>query len=293
MIFALDARCAIAGAALVLALTASGAEAQFMTGPRKESLPPAGSLSAREVIERVGFDQNLGVSLPLEVELHDEAGRAVQLGDYFGDRPVVLAFVYYRCPLLCPLVERGAARAAKPLDLVPGNDFEFVFVSFDPEDTAERAAERKAETLADYGKAETANGWHFLTGAAEPVREITEAAGFRWTRDPATGQFAHAAGLVVATPSGTISRYLYGADYSARDLQLALVESSEGKIGGPVEKLLLYCFRYDAGLGKYTAASMLSLRIAAAATLVALALYFLIAFRRGRRRKDAAAGGLA
>lgn len=264
-----------------------------MTGPRPESVAPAGSLTAKQVIARVGFDQNLGAQLPLDVELRDESGRAVQLGDLFGERPVVLAFVYFRCPILCPLVERGAARAARPLDLEPGRDYDFVFVSFDPDDTPERAAERKADTLEAYGNRGSGAGWHFLTGDAEPVRRLTDAAGFRWTTDPATGEFAHAAGLVVLTPDGKVSRYLYGAEYSSRDLQLALVESSHGTIGGPVEKLLLYCFHYDAGLGKYTAVSMLWLRIVAVATLLALGLYFLVAVRRGRRRKHAAAGGLA
>jgi len=280
-------------AAVWTALAATAAHGQFMTGPRRETVPPAGSLSAKQVIERVGFDQNLGAQLPLDAELRDEQGRAIRLGDLFGERPVVLAFVYFRCPLLCPLVERGAAMAAKPLDLAPGHDYDFVFVSIDPEDTPERALERRAEIVERYERGADPAGWHFLTGEAEPVRRIADAAGFRWTRDPMTGEFAHAAGLIVVTPDGQVSRYLYGAEYSSRDLQLALVESSQGKIGGPVEKLLLYCFRYDAGLGKYTAVSMLWMRILAVATIAALAVYFLIAVLRGRRRKHAEAGGLA
>jgi protein SCO1/2 len=276
-----------------VALAATAAHGQFMTGPRPESVPPAGSLSAQQVIEQVGFDQNLGARLPLDVVLRDEQGNGFRLGELFGERPVVLAFVYFRCPLLCPLVERGAATAAKPLDLEPGRDYDFVFVSIDPEDTPERARERRAETVARYGRDADPAGWHFLTGAEEPVRRLADAAGFHWTRDPMTGEFAHAAGLIVATPDGQVSRYLYGAEYSSRDLQLALVESSQGKIGGPVEKLLLYCFRYDAGLGKYTAVSMLWMRILAAVTVAALAIYFLITLLRGRRSKHAEAGGLA
>lgn len=288
----LRARAAILGAALAASGTA--ADAQFMTGrgmaPAVEN--PADALSAREIIDRVGFDQNLGGQLPLDVALFDEAGRAVRLGDFFGERPVVLGFVYYRCPVLCTLVERGAAMAAKPLDLVPGRDYEVVFVSFDPTDTAEKAAEARARTLATWGRPEGEDGWHFLTASSEAIAALTGAAGFRYVEEEATGQFAHAAGLVVATPDGRLSRYLYGAEYAPRDLKLALVESSAGRIGGAVEKLMLFCFRYDAGLGRYTAASMLALRIAAAVSLAALVLYFALA-RRGRRDRRLAAGGVA
>jgi protein SCO1/2 len=273
---------------------AAAASAQFMTGRGMAREQERGSLDAKQIIASVGFDQNLGAQLPLATALRDAEDRPVRLGDYFGQRPVVLGLVYFRCPVLCPLIERDAASAARALDLVPGRDYDFVFVSFDPEDTAERAAEKKQEMVAAYGRPETAAGFHFLTGTAADVGAIAEAVGFRWARDPVTGQFAHAAGLVVATPNGKVSRYLYGAEFAPRDLKLALVESSAGRIGGPVEKLLLYCFHYDAGLGRYTAGSLAALRIAAVVTLVALAGYFLLAARRARRRgAHPAAGGLA
>ncbi len=280
---------------LALSLTALPSGAQFMTGRGlvPESGAPADSLTAREIIDRVGFDQRLGESLPLDARFRDEAGREVLLGDYFGARPVVLAMVYYRCPVLCTLVERGAAMAAKPLVLTPGRDFDFVFVSFDPTDDPERASEKKARTLVEYGGTESAAGWHFLSGDETSIRRLTEAVGFRYVAEPGTGQFAHASGLVVATPDGRISRYLYGAEYAPRDLNLALVESSDGRIGGAVEKLMLYCFRYDAGLGRYTATSLLSLRLAAALTLVGLLAYFALALRRDRHARRLAAGGVA
>ena len=273
---------------------AAVAPAQFMTGRGSERSGERPALSARDIIDRVGFEQRLGAQLPLDAAFRDDGGQAVRLGDYFGARPVVLALVYYRCPMLCTLVERGAAGAARALALAPGRDYDFVFVSFDPEDTPERAAEKKRETVAAYGRPGAAGGFHFLTGEPAAVAAVAEAVGFRWTKDPITGEFAHAAGLVVATPDGRVSRYLYGAEFAPRDLKLALVESSAGKIGGPVEKMLLYCFRYDAGLGRYTAVSLLALRIAAALTLVAVAAYFVLAARRARRsRGRAAAGGLA
>jgi protein SCO1/2 len=289
----LRARAALLGA--VLAAVAAGADAQFMTGrglaPAVEN--PADALTAREIVDRVGFDQKLGAQLPLDVELTDEAGRTVRLRDFFDDRPVVLGFVYYRCPVLCRLIERGAAMAAKPLDLVPGRDYRVVFVSFDPTDTPEKAAEARARTLATWGREEGQDGWHFLTASPEVITALTGAAGFRYALEEATGQYAHAAGLAVATPDGRLSRYLYGAEYAPRDLKLALVESSAGRIGGPVEKLMLFCFRYDAGMGRYTAVSMLALRAGAAISLVALVLYFALARRRGRRERRLAAGGVA
>jgi protein SCO1 len=287
-------RTRVAGLAVAATMVAGAASAQFMTGKVVDrSREAAGSLSAKEIIAKVGFDQNLGAQLPLDAEFRDSEGRTVRLGDYFGTRPVVLGLVYYRCPMLCTLIEQNAAKAAKPLDLVPGKDFDFVFVSFDAEDTTERAAEKKAETITAYGHPETAAGFHFLTGDQTAIDALTQAVGFRYAVDPVTHQFAHASGLMVATPSGKLSRYLYGAEFAPRDLKLSLVESSGGKIGSPVERLLLYCYHYDAGLGRYTAGSMLALRIVAALTLVALVLYFVIAVRRSRKDRSVAAGGLA
>ncbi len=272
----------------------SGAtEAQFMTGLRvdKERNAQQAALSSRDLVERVGFDQRLGEPLPLDAAFHDETGRAVRLGDFFGEKPVVLALVYYRCPLLCTLIERGLARGLKPLQLMPGREFDVVFVSFDPEDTPATARERKAATLAAYGHEETAHGWHFLSGDAAAIAAVTGAVGFRYTVDPSNGQFAHASGAVVATPGGKISRYLFGAEFAPRDLKLALVESSEGKIGGTIEKLMLVCFQYNAALGKYTAVTMLALRIVATATLAAVGLFLFVSLRRERRQRLLVARG--
>jgi protein SCO1/2 len=273
----------------------SAANAQFMTGKRVDRARATAEAAAtsRELVERVGFDQHLGADLPLDLPLRDERGRDVRLGDYFGERPVVLGLVYYRCPVLCTLIERGLASGLKPLELEPGADFEVVFVSIDPTDGPETASERKQATLASYGRPETADGWHFLSGDEGAIAQLAETVGFRYALDPATGQYAHAAGLTVATPDGRLSRYLFGVDYAPRDLQLSLVESSNGAIGGPVDKLLLICFRYDATLGKYTAATFLALRIGATLTLGALGAFLFFALRRDRRQRRLAAGGPA
>jgi protein SCO1/2 len=287
---ALFVSCAL-GAALAAPLPA-----QFMTGRRVDQDRERGAaLAAERLVREVGFDQNLGAALPLEARFRDESGREVRLGDYFGrGRPVLLAFVYYRCPMLCTLVADGVASSFKGIPFVPGREFEVVFLSIDPEDTPERAAAKKDAALARYGAAETAAGWHFLSGDAEAIAAATGAAGFRYVRDAGSGEYAHAAGLVLATADGRISRYVFGIDYAPRDLKLALVEASEGRIGGVVDRLLLLCYHYDAAMGRYTAVSMLALRLLAAATLAALVCYVLFSLSRERRaRRRLAAGGAA
>jgi protein SCO1/2 len=283
--------------AALLALAPAAAPAQFMTGLRvaEEREAQAGALGARELVERIGFDQRPGAELPLDAPFLDESGASVRLGDFFGERPVVLGLVYYRCPVLCTLVERGLARGLKPLDFAPGTDFEVVFVSFDPGDTPALAAERKAEIAAAYPRAGSAAGWHFLSpdpAAAESIPALTAAVGFRYAPAGA-GEFAHPAGLVVATADGRAARWLYGADFAPRDLKLALVEAGEGKIGGVVEQALLACFRYDAALGKYTAATMAILRIGATLTLAAVLGFVFVSLRRERRARPLTAGGAA
>ena len=270
------------------------AEKRVFTGPGlAERTPQLGALNAQKIQAQVGFEQRLGESLPLDLPFRDETGKAVLLGDYFGRKPVVLALVYYRCPVLCPQMIIGTAAATKGIPYEPGREFEIVFVSFDPEDTAERAAEKKSAAVARYGKPASAAGWHFLTGEADSIRRLTEAAGFRYAWDPTIRQFAHASGIVVATPDGRLARYLYGVEYAPKDLKLALFEAGEGRIGGLSEKLMLLCFNYDAALGKYTVATLLSIKVAATVTLVALIFSIVWMLRSERRRGRAAAGGVA
>lgn len=270
---------------------------KVFTGPglaRRESQP--GALTAQQIQERVGFDQRLGESVPLDVDLHDETGKSVRLGDYFGAKPVLMALVYYRCPVLCTQTAIGVAAAMKGIPYNPGREFELVFVSFDPTDGAEQAAEKKAAIVSRYGHPESAAGIHFLTGDAENVARITEAAGFRYAYDQTTRQYAHASGVIALTADGRISRYLYGVEYAPKDLKLALFEAGEGRIGGLAEKLLLLCFNYDAALGKYTAGTMLSLKVAATVTLLVLfgsILWMLRSERRKHRSAGASVEGVA
>jgi protein SCO1/2 len=238
-------------------------------------------------IREIGFDQRLDEHVPLDVEFKDDRGRTVRLGDYFGRKPVVLAFVYYDCPMLCTMVLSSITSTLGVLSLEPGNDFELVMVSFDPRETPELAARKKAEYLHRYDRPAAADGWHFLTGPPASIERLTEAAGFRYTWDEETQQFAHPAGIVVLTPDGRLARYLFGLEYGPRDLRLALVEASEGRIGTAVDAALLYCYHYDPMTGRYGLVVMRILRVAGAATVLLLGAFIFVMVRRERTRRPA------
>ncbi|PYV07609.1 MAG: SCO family protein [Acidobacteria bacterium] len=257
-------------AALVLAgLLAQTARAQAPSG-----LPPA--------LRQVGIDQKLDARLPLDVAFADERGAEVRLGDYFGRRPAVLALVYYDCPMLCTLVLNGLVKSLRALKLDAGADFEVVVCSIDPGERPPLAARKREMYVRTYARPASAAGWHFLTGNAESIARLADAVGFRYTYDPATRQFAHASGIMVATPDGRLARYLYGIEYSARDLRLALVEASAGKIGTRADQVLLYCFHYDPKTGKYGVVIMNVIRLLGSATALALAGLVVALMRRER-----------
>ncbi|HUH11803.1 MAG TPA: SCO family protein [Longimicrobiales bacterium] len=237
-------------------------------------------------LREVGFDQRLGESLPLDVELRDENGRAVTLATYFKDRPVVLSVVYYECPMLCTLTLNGLVSALATLSFDVGREFEVVTVSFDPREGPELARAKKAAYLRRYERPGAAEGWHFLTGDEEALRAVTSSIGFRYAWDERTQQFAHPAGLVVLTPEGRISRYIYGVEYAPKDLRLALVESAAGRIGSAVDQVLLFCYEYDPETGRYGAVIMRLVRLGGVLTLAGLGgLIFVL--RRSERRRDA------
>ena len=234
------------------------------------------------VLRDVSFEQRLNQRLPLDLPFRDETGRRVRLGDYFGEKPVILAFVYYSCPMLCTQVLGGLASSLKVVTFGAGVEFTVVLVSFDPSDTPEQAAAKKRWMLGEYGRPETAGGWHFLTGDDASIRALTAAAGFSYTVDPASSQFAHPAGITVATPDGRMARYLFGIEYSPRDLRLALVEASANRIGTAVDQLLLYCYEYNPSSGKYGLIAMRLIRAGAVATVFALGAFIIVAARGSR-----------
>jgi protein SCO1/2 len=257
--------------------------AQMASGPpsagfKREAGVPSTQLP--QALREIGFDQNLDQSVPLDTAFRDETGATVRLGDYFGTRPVVLVFAYYDCPMLCTLVINGLASALDLLSLEPGRDFEIVTVSFNPRDTPAMAAAKKAGYIQRYKRAGAAGSWHFLTGDQPSIDRLTKAAGFRYAWDAGTKQFAHPSGVIVLTPEGRLARYLFGIEYGPRDLRFALIEASAGKVGSPADALLLYCYHYDPMNGRYGVVIMRVMRLAGAATVLALGTFILVMVRR-------------
>jgi protein SCO1/2 len=230
------------------------------------------------------FEQRLGAQVPLDVAFTDDAGRSAPLRDYFKGVPVILALVYYDCPQVCPLVLEGLARSLRPLSFSAGEQYRVIAVSIDPRETPKVAADKKRSVLGSTPP-EGASGWHFLTGQESGIATLAEAVGFRYRKNEKseTGTFVHATGIMVLTPDGKISRYLYGFDFPPRDLRLALVEASGRRIGSPVDQLLLLCYEYDPRAGKYTVTILNVLRMSAVATVVALGGGLALLFRRERR----------
>ena len=236
------------------------------------------------VLREVGFDQNLNQQIPLDLQFTDEDGQAVRLGSYFGTKPVVLALVYYGCPMLCTQTLNSLASTVGALTQEAGKDFEVVTVSFDARETPQLAREKKAGYITRTGKPATANGWHFLTGRQDAIDALTRAVGFRYVWDDTVQQFAHPTGITVLTPGGRVARYLFGIEYGPRDLRLAILDASANKIGSPIQRILLYCYHYDLATGRYSLAVMRLVRIAGLATVLAIATLILFFTRSDRRR---------
>jgi protein SCO1/2 len=250
------------------------------------SMGMSGGIVASNVppkFQDVTFQQKLGTELPLDAKFLDESGQSVTLGDYFHGKPVMLAFVYYQCPMLCPLIMNGISSALKVVPFTAGDEFEVVLISFDPRDTPAAAFAKKKAHLQHWNAQDTANGWHFLTGQEADIRRVTSAAGFNYRWDEDTQQFAHVSGVLVATPDGRLSRYFYGVEYSPKDLRLALVDSGQGQLGSAVDELLLYCFHYDPASGKYGAAFMNIMRLGGVVTVGLIAGFIVLMRRRDSR----------
>jgi protein SCO1/2 len=241
------------------------------------------------ILRDVGFDQKLGDTVPLDIALRDEDGRAVRLGDYFRGRPVVLSLVYYECPMLCTLTLNGLVSSLDVLSFDPGKEFEIVTVSFEPKETSQLATAKKKAYLQRYKRTGAALGWHFLTGDAANIARLTRAVGFRYAWDEPMRQYAHPSGILVLTPQGRIARYLYGIEYAPKDLRFALIESSEGRIGSPVDSVILYCYQYDPTKGTYSAAIMRMVRTGGLLTVLGLGTFIVVMRRRERRTETAAA----
>jgi protein SCO1/2 len=266
-----------AGSVSVSAQTVPGG-----VGAASNGLPPA--------LRNVGFEPPLNGQLPLATHFKDEVGREVALSDYFHGKPVVLALVYYGCPMLCNQVEQGVVGSLKMLSFNPGTDYEVVFVSFDSRESADMAAQKKTAALGHFQRPQTAGGWHFLTGTQDSIDAVTQAANFRYSFDAKTNIFAHASGILLLTPDGRISRYFYGVEYPSRDMRLGLVDASAGKIGNPIDHLLLYCFQYDPSTARYSATILRIIRIGGLFTIFTIVAGILIFRRRDHALETKAQG---
>ena len=278
-------RSAFAALGFVLATVVVSAQGEA-PGLRPAAALPSNAVPA--VLGKVAFEQRLNQQLPLDLPFKNEAGETVKLGDYFGRKPVVLAFVYYECPMLCTQVLNGLESALGVIHESIGREFDVVTVSFDPRETPVLAAGKKKAYLDRYQRPSAEQGWHFLTGDEASIAALTRAAGFSYVYDEETRQFAHASGIVVATPAGKLSRYFFGIDYSPRDVKFALIESSSEKIGSLAERLLLYCYHYDPATGNYGFMAMRAVRIGGVVTLVALFGFMFVSIRRDNSRGFAA-----
>lgn len=240
-----------------------------------------------QALKEIGITQKLGDQLPLDTEFKDENGNAVKLGQYFNSgRPVIVAFVYYECPMLCNQVLNGLTGSLKGINLDAGKDFDVLAISFDARenDKPDLARNKKASYVERYGRPGTENGWHFLTGTEESIQKATSAAGFSYRWDEKSDQFAHAAGVMIATPEGKLSRYFYGIDYSPKDVKFGLMESSAEKVGSPAEQLLLYCYHYDPSTGKYGLAILRVVRLGGIATLLGMGAMAFVFWRRNKKK---------
>lgn len=257
---------------------------QFMT-----SAPASPTNVLPPYLKHVGIDQQLNGQLPLDLQFRDETGKTVKLGDYFGKKPVVMALVYYTCPVLCDQVMAGMASTLKVLSFDMGKDYQVLTVSFNPNETPQQAAAKKAEFVQRYGRPDAAAGWHALVGEEPAIQALTKAAGFKYQYDPKTKQYVHAAAIMVVTPEGKISQYYYGVEYPPNDLRLGLVQASHDQIGSFVDQVLLYCCSYNPDTGRYGAIISHVLQVAGAITILVLGSFLLILFRLGARSKHQSA----
>ena len=243
-------------------------------------LPPA--------LEKAGIEQKLNEQLPVDAVFKDENGNEVRLGDFFGKRPVILAFVYYECPMLCNQVLNGLTGSLKGMSFDAGKEFDVVAISFDARenDKPDLAKNKKASYLEHYNRPNTENGWHFLTGTEDAIERVTSAAGFNYKWDEKNNQFAHAAGVMIVTPDGKLSRYFYGIDYSPKDIKFGIMESAANKVGDPADKLLLYCYHYDPASGKYGLAILRVIRLFGVLTLLGMGTMIFVFWRRSKAKGE-------
>ncbi|MEM0961480.1 MAG: SCO family protein [Bacteroidota bacterium] len=279
-------------ALLILSLGAALATspaAQVMRGPAAplDGQEGQGPLPNR-LAGKVGIEEMLGDQVPRDLTFLNEEGDEVQLATLLdGERPLAVAFVYHSCPMLCSLVLDGVAEAVASTDLVLGEDYQVLAVSVDPRDTPARADSVKARYVRSdgVGDPEAFHMWTVGGEHEESVQRLAEATGFRYAYDARTGEYAHAGSLILLSPTGTVTRYLYGINYAGRDFKLGLVEASQGKVGTAFDRFLITCYEYDEDAQSYSLAVLNIAKIAGAALLVVFGGLLLYWWRREARRQ--------
>jgi protein SCO1/2 len=271
---------------VVLLLAATFAVAQPPSSFQDKATQPASQVAPAD-LANVGINQRLNQQVPLDLEFKDETGKTVKLGDYFrSGKPVILNLVYYTCPMLCGEELIGEASALSMLKFAPGKDYEIVSVSFNPDETSNDATAAKKTYVARINEhldpKTDGSGWHFLTGAQPQIKQLADAVGFHYRRDPQTRQFIHATAIMLVTPAGKLAQYYYGVEYSPKDIRLGLIEASRGNIGNVVDEVLLYCYHYDPNTGRYGAVVTNIMRLAGAATMLILGGFLIVMFRRDK-----------
>jgi protein SCO1/2 len=274
------------GAMLCGALLSASALAQVSSYGDKEAGENSGN-QLPQVLQKVGVEQHLNQPLPLDAQFVDDTGKTVRLGDYFGKHPAILSLVYYNCPMLCSEEMDGLAGALEMVKMNPGKDFEVIIISIDPSETPELAAKKKAFYVKRYGRPETANGWHFLTGQQPAIDAVSNATGFGYVRVPGPDgkldQFAHASSIELVTTDGHIAQYYLGVEYSPKDVMLGLIEASGNKIGSPVANILTYCYHYDPQTNKHSLIVVRVVQLGGMVTVVSLGSFLFVMFRRDIR----------
>jgi protein SCO1/2 len=242
------------------------------------------------ILNGVGIAQNLNQQLPISLTFTDDHGQQVQLAQYFGKRPAILALVYYQCPMLCSEELNGLTGALQMVNFVPGKDFDVIVVSIDPSEGTDLAAAKKRSYLHRYGHPDTANGWHFLTGTQPNIDALTKAVGFGYVKIPGPDgkltQFAHASSIQIVTPSGKLAQYYMGVEYSPKDLRLGLVEASTNHIGSPVDNILTYCYHYDPKTNTHSLIVARVVQLGGLVTVSTLGGFMLLMFRRDSKLGD-------
>lgn len=257
--------------------------------PKKYDPSQTTSNGLPDALQKIGIEQKLGEQIPLDTEFQDENGNTVKLGQYFkSGRPVILAFVYYECPMLCNEVLNGLTGSLKGLSFDAGKEFDVVAISFDARENGkpDLAKNKKLGYMERYGRPGTENGWHFLTGSQESIDTVTKAAGFSYRWDEKSNQFAHAGGVIVLTPEGKFAKYFYGIDYGPKDLKFSLMESAESKIGSVAEQLFLYCYHYDPSTGRYGVSVLKVMRLGGIATILGIGVLLFVFLRKDRTKKE-------